>query len=266
VRCTSCCRKVKFEVYGYDLDKDRMLAVQQAEIPREVDTMHICIPFIGRHKFVNAVTKYVNWYRPGLVIIDSTIMPGTTMAVHDLCSCHVAHSPIRGVHENPERMKWEIKRWRKYVGGANAESAKAARRHLEKLGLKTRVLKSCTETELAKLLETTYRAWLIACFQEMHRISGSLKADFVGVMDFLEDTHRVRLDRPIMVPGVIGGHCLIPNTELLLRCYNSKFLRLILESNKKRKEEIKDENVQREAEEIKKKAKALAKMLKETGY
>jgi hypothetical protein len=84
----------------------------------------------------------------------------------------------------------------------------------------------------------------------MHRISRHFGADFDDVVDFIEDTHRVRLDRPVMFPGVIGGHCLIPNTELLLEAYDSDFLRLILNSNEKRKKEMMDENVRREVEKI----------------
>jgi hypothetical protein len=53
-----------------------------------------------------------------------------------------------------------------------------------------------------------------------------------------------------MFPGVIGGHCLIPNTELLLKAYDSEFLRLILASNEKRKEEVKDETVEAEVEKV----------------
>jgi hypothetical protein len=68
-------------------------------------------------------------------------------------------------------MKWELKRWTKYVGGASFEADEAAREHLEKLGLKTKVLKSSLETEFAKLFETTYGAWMIVCFQKMHRIA-----------------------------------------------------------------------------------------------
>jgi UDP-N-acetyl-D-mannosaminuronate dehydrogenase len=147
-------------------------------------------------------------------------------------------------------MKWELKRWTKYVGGVNEEAAEKAKKHFEMLGLKTKVLKGCLETELAKLFETTYRAWMIVCFQEMHRISRHFGADFDDVVDFIEDTHRVRLDRPVMFPGVIGGHCLIPNTELLLEAYDSDFLRLILNSNEKRKKEMMDENVRREVEKI----------------
>jgi hypothetical protein len=85
--------------------------------------------------------------------------------------------------------------------------------------------------------------------------------DFDEAVDFLEDTHRLRLDRPVMFPGFIGGHCLIPNTELLLNAYDSEFLRLILKSNEKRKEEIKDKSVQNEVEKVSKRAKALEKEL-----
>jgi UDP-N-acetyl-D-mannosaminuronate dehydrogenase len=160
-------------------------------------------------------------------------------------------------------MKWEMKRWTKYVGGADAEAAEATCKHFEKMGLKVKKLKSCVETELAKLFETTYRAWMIACFQEMHRISRKFEADFDDVVDFLEDTHRVRLDRPIMFPGFIGGHCLIPNTELLLRSYDSEFLKLILKSNQKRKEELKDKTLQKEEAKIADRVEALEKELGE---
>jgi len=80
-------------------------------------------------------------------------------------------------------------------------------------------------------------------------------------VDLLEDDHRVRFDRPIHFPAVIGGHCLIPNTELLFKSYDSEFLRLILGSNEKRKDEIKDEEVRREVEKIRKRVKALEKEL-----
>jgi len=102
---------------------------------------------------------------------------------------------------------------------------------------------------------------MIACFQEMHRVSEHFEADFDEVVDFLEDTHRVRLDRPVMFPGTIGGHCLIPNLELLLRSYDSKLFRAILESNERRKEEIKDKTVLEEVEKVKRRAEALQREL-----
>jgi len=257
--------KESFNVYGLDSDETKMHGTSQdpGKLPKNVDTMHICFPCKNQDNFVTTVISYVKQFKPRLLVINSTVPPGTTKKAHQLCECLVAHSPIRGVHKSSEYMKWEIKRWTKYVGGANAKAAEAACKHFENMGLKVKTLKSCRETELAKLFETTYRAWMIACFQEMHRISMTFEADFDNAVDFLEDTHRVRLDRPIMFPGFIGGHCLIPNTELLLESFDSDFLKLILKSNKKRKKEIKNKMVQKEAEKIAVRVEALEKELGE---
>jgi len=54
---------------------------------------------------------------------------------------------------------------------------------------------------------------------------------------------------------------LTPNIKLLLKSYDSEFLSLILKSNKRRKEEIRDEDVGRDVEEIKRRVKALEREL-----
>ncbi len=251
--------KDSFDVYGLDLDQAKMQEAGQnrKDFPKLIDILHVCLPCGNQQNFEKITVGYIEEFKPKLAIINSTVPPGTTIKVAEKCKCLVAHSPSRGVHLNAEHMKWEMKRWTKYVGGANTIAAKAASVHFEKLGLKVKVLKSSTETELAKLFETTYRAWMIACFQEMHRISRAFGADFNETVDFLEDTHRLRFDRPVMFPGVIGGHCLIPNTELLMDCYDSEFLKLILKSNEKRKEEIKDKTIKAEAEKVAARAEAL---------
>jgi len=252
-----------FTVYGLDLDETKMRATGQAKskLPNKVDTMHVCLLCKIQEKFVDTVASYAKQFKPKLLIINSTVPLGTTKKIYEQYKCLVAHSPVRGVHKNHKHMKWELKRWTKYVGGVNTKATNATRKHFEKMNLKVKTLKSCAETELAKLFETTYRAWMIACFQEMHRISRHFDADFDEVVDFLEDTHRLRLDRPVMFPGFIGGHCLIPNTELLLSAYDSEFLRLILKSNEKRKEEIKDKSIQKEVVKVSKRAEALEKEL-----
>ena len=250
----------KFEVYCWDIDNRIMQDFQQDSLPEEIDVLHICYPCSDQEDFVKTTLYYVKRFRPKLTIINSTVPPGTTQKVHILSGRRMAHSPVRGMHKNGESMKRYLLFLTKYIGGVDEESARLARKHFEDLGLKTKVLKGSIEAELAKLFETTYRAWMVACFQEMHRISRHLGADFDDVVDFLEDDHRIRFDRPIMFPDVIGGHCLIPNAELLLKSYDSKFLRLILESNEKRKEEIKDKNVKDEVEKIKKRVQALEKL------
>ena len=250
----------KFEVYCWDIDNRIMQDFQQDSLPEEIDVLHICYPCGDQEDFVKTTLFYVKRFRPKLTIINSTVPPGTTQKVHILSGRRMAHSPVRGMHKNGKSMKKYLLFLTKYIGGVDEESASLARKHFEDLELKTKVLKSSIEAELAKLFETTYRAWMVACFQEMHRISRHFGADFDDVVDFLEDDHRIRFDRPIMFPDVIGGHCLIPNTELLLKSYDSKFLRLILDSNEKRKEEIKDKNVKDEVQKVKKRVQALEKL------
>jgi UDP-N-acetyl-D-mannosaminuronate dehydrogenase len=254
----------KFEVYGWDIDEKKMQDVQQGDLPKEVDVLHICYLCRNQETFVETTVDYMRRFRPELTIINSTVPPGTTEKVHTISGGHMVHSPVRGMHKSRESMKRYLSVLTKYIGGVDEESVRLARKHFEDMGLKTKVLKSPVDTELAKLFETTYRAWMIACFQEMHRISKRFGADFDDVVDFLEDDHRVRFDRPIHFPAVIGGHCLIPNAELLLKSYDSMFLRLILESNEKRKEEVKDESIKKEVEKVRKRVEALERELIKT--
>jgi hypothetical protein len=100
----------------------------------------------------------------------------------------------------------------------------------------------------------------------MHRISRHFGADFNEVMEMMENIHRTRLNKPLHYPDVIGGHCLIPNTKLLLKSYSSQFLRLILESNEKRRKEVKDSSVMDEIERIRKRVVALQKELLESHF
>ena len=258
----------KFDLYGLDVNKAIMQEVAgDRKVPKTVYVMHICYRCTEQESFIQTSLGYIRKFNPKLAIIESTVPPGTTQKIYESSKLSLlAHSPIRGMHNSLKSMKNDVQFWTKYVGGTTKEAAEAAKKHFEKLGLKVKVLNGPAETELAKLFETTYRAWMIACFQEMHRISRHYRADFDQVVDMLEDIHRLRLNKPLHYPGVIGRHCLIPNTELLLSVYDSKFLRLILDSNEKRKKEIEDSQVAEETEKIRKRAESLQKeLLKKLG-
>lgn len=253
-----------FELYGVDLDKKKM-EEQNATEPKpssaryidEIDVLHICIPASDKTKFINIAADYINKYQPNLTIINSTVPIGTTMGLYNRCGGLIAHSPCRGVHKNKEYMKKEFSRWTKYIGGATPEAGMAAQKHFASAGLKTKVLSNCTDTEFAKLFETTYRTWMIVFFQKMHRLaskyaetSPNLKINFDEAVDFIEDTHKLRHDRPVMFPDVIGGHCLLPNSKLMLEQYEPDMLNLILESNEKRIEEMKNPEVAAETKKV----------------
>ena len=243
----------KFEVYGYDVNIEK-IPKDQPDIPQNIDIMHICYPCQSKTEFIEATISYIKHFNPMLTIINSTVAPGTTEQIFKKTRAKIVHSPVRGIHKN---MKKDLFFWTKYIGAFDKESALKASEHFQKLGIKTKILRSPIETELAKLFETTYRALMIAWFQEMHRICKFFEANFVEVIEMLEDVHKVRLDRPVFYPDVIGGHCLIPNAKLLLSVYDSKFVELILESNEKRKKEINDPDVKREIEVLKDKVRNL---------
>ena len=251
----------KFDVYGVDINSETMKGIEPRGTPPvgNIDVMHVCYPCADQQQFAKTTLDYISKFKPKLTIIESTVNPGTTQKVYELARVPMVHSPIRGMHKTLETMKKDILYWRKFVGGTTSEAAEAAKRHFEKLGLRVTVLRSPVETELAKILDTTYKAWLIVCFQEMHRISRTLGADFDEIVEVIEDGHRGILDRPINYPSVIGGHCLVQNTELLLRSYDSNLLKLILESNEKRKEEVKDPAVLEDIEKVRKRVKKIDK-------
>lgn len=76
---------------------------------------------------------------------------------------------------------------------------------------------STTKTaELAKILvDTTYYGWLINYAQITKMICAEENIDFDEMWKFADEIHENLGNRPKMYPGIIGGHCVIPNLELI---------------------------------------------------
>ncbi len=249
----------KFKLYGVDIEKKKMEECEAQEPPIEgqVDVLQICIPVTEQKKFLQIAKTFIEKYQPTLTIINSTVPIGTTLELYKQCGGLIAHSPCRGVHKNKEYMVKEFKRWAKFVGGATPRAGKAAAEHFALAGLKTKVLANCSDTEFAKLFETTYRTWMIVFFQKMARLSrkynsenSGLKIEFDQTVEFIEDTHLQRHDRPVMFPSAIGGHCLLPNSKLMLSEFEPEMLKMIVESNTQMIEELKDPKVAAESRKV----------------
>ena len=113
-------------------------------------------------------------------------------------------------------------------------SGKSAVEHFESIGMRTRLLSEPEATELAKLTETTYFGLLIAWAQEVERYCGRLGQDYDEVASFFEE---IRYLPPVKYfPGVIGGHCVMPNIEILSRVAPSEILTAIQSSNRTKAE------------------------------
>ncbi|QOJ79718.1 GDP-mannose dehydrogenase [Infirmifilum lucidum] len=235
----------RFEVYGYDVDTAKTTH-RLEEIPRPVDILHVAIPY--SEKFVEIVSQYASEFKPRAVIIHSTVAPGTTRRLHAALKLPVAFSPVRGKHP---KIREHLYFWPKWVAALPREFAGEARRHLEDMGLKVRVCEEEPEAlELAKLWETVYRAVMIAAWQEIDRIARRYGVGLKTIAEFTAEVHSVLRDRPVYYPDYIGGHCLIPNTQILHSVAQSKLLEFVLESNEKRLRELQDPGVRREVEDL----------------
>jgi UDP-N-acetyl-D-mannosaminuronate dehydrogenase len=203
--------------------------IERVERP---DVMHVCYPF-EITDFVGETVRYIERFEPALTIVNSTVAVGTTRAIAERTGAPVVHSPVRGKHA---RMLQDVAKYAKFVGAIEAATGKAAAEHFESLGLGTRVLSSPEATELAKLTETTYFGLMIAWAQEVERYCDRLGPglDYDEVVSFYEE---VGFFPPVKYfPGVIGGHCVMPNIEILSRMGRSELLEAIRSSNRMKTE------------------------------
>jgi UDP-N-acetyl-D-mannosaminuronate dehydrogenase len=196
-----------------------------AERIDQVDVLHVCYPFQIRD-FVGETARYIERFRPAVTILNSTVAVGTTRAVIDRTGADVVHSPVRGKHA---RMLDELQIYAKFVGAADPTVGEVAAKHFESLGLKTRVLSSPEAAELAKLTETTYFGLIIAWAQEVERYCDQSGQDYNEIASFWDEIKY--LPSVKYFPGVIGGHCVMPNIEILSKFDDSVLLRAIQLSN-----------------------------------
>lgn len=193
-----------------------------------VEVMHICFPF-QISDFVGEAVRYIELFRPELTIIDSTVGVGTTRTVYERTGAAVVNSPVRGKHAH---MLEDLLRYTKFVGAIDPTAAKRAAEHFRSIGIRAKVLSSPEATELAKLTETTYFGVMIAWAQEVERYCDQFDQNYDEVVSFYDE---IKFFPPVKYfPGVIGGHCVMPNIKILNRLGSSEVLQAIQSSNKKK--------------------------------
>jgi len=213
-----------------------LLDLKPVPIEDEVEVMHVCFPFTSPSQFESAVRSYIRRFSPQLTIINSTVLPGTTRNLTKATGAPIVYSPVRGKHAS---MTSQLLHYAKFVSAVDISAAQRARDHFAAVGMKTRPIAVPETLELAKLAETTYFGVIIAFAQELNRYAEAVGADYEEATAFFEEVEF--LPRPKYYPGFIGGHCVIPNINLLLRIAPAALLEATLKSNELRAEETKEE-------------------------
>jgi UDP-N-acetyl-D-mannosaminuronate dehydrogenase len=198
--------------------------INPIHVARSCSVMHICIPF-QVPDFIAAASGYVAKYQPRLTVINSTVAPGTTRAVAARSGSQIVYSPVRGKHA---RMRNDMLRYRKFVGADDARAGELAIAHFAAAGFQTDCFSSSAAGEVAKLLETTWLGILVAWAQEAERIGLAHGASYGETYRFLEE---IDFLPHAVTPGFIGGHCVMPNVEILRSQYRSPLLDAVVQSN-----------------------------------
>ena len=204
-------------VEGLDKNKNLMNEKKNKSLnSHQVDFIHICIPY--NKKFEKIIFEYDKRFNPTAVVIHSTTKPNTTNHIQKKLSTPVIYSPIRGVHS---RMSTDLKRYGKFfaIDNSHPNSKKISNQYqkkMAKLGIKTRKISNPLTLELSKIIvDTSYYGWLINYAQISKIIADKFNVDYDEMWTFSDEIHKFLKNRPKMFPGFIGGHCVIPNLELI---------------------------------------------------
>ncbi|MCS7185218.1 MAG: nucleotide sugar dehydrogenase, partial [bacterium] len=251
-----------FNVTGYDIDRKKILRLRKFKfdvkepglksiidagvksgmlkfdykLPKS-DVYILCLPTPKKNSkpdlsyLFDAVKEvYKLLEKNNLIIVESTVPPGTTMKIKSILDkkgfkYYLAHSPERVL---PGKILKELVENHRIIGGVDLESAIIAKSIYEKFVDAEIVITDATTAEIVKLMENTYRDVNIALANEFLRICDKYGVDVYKAIKFANMHPRVN----ILNPGIgVGGHC-IPVDPLFLICnYDSKIIKITRKLN-----------------------------------
>ena len=177
--------------------------------------------------------KRIKNFKPEIVVIHSTISPNTISSLQSIHDIPIIYSATRGVHK---RMLVDLKRYTKFFAiSKNAPKKKMAitefKKTMKLCGVKTKQMDKPETLELAKILcDTSYLGWLTNMIAIQHGVN------YDEMWSFSDEIHKFLGNRPKMYPGFIGGHCVIPNLDLM----HNQTLDLIKKINSKYEKQVKN--------------------------
>ena len=205
-----------FPTHSYDIDKKLIPNNPKKFENYSVRFLHICIPY--NKKFFSNVLKLNKKFLPKSIIIHSTVKPKTTQNLQKKLSIPIIYSATRGIHK---RMIIDLKRYTKFfaLDSKMRNSVLMSKNYvnlMKKCGIKTKKVSNPITLELSKIIcDTSYYGWLINYAQMSKMIAKKYKVDYDEMWSLSDEIHKFLGNRPKMFPGFIGGHCVIPNLQLI---------------------------------------------------
>ncbi len=207
----------KQTVVGFDID-EKLMNKSKFKKYEQYNTsfLHIAIPFTPN--FQSSVSQLYKKFDPACIVVHSTVSPKTTEKLQKTFKIPIIYSATRGVHKN---MIKDLKRYTKFFSiSKNAPKKQWAIREFSKkmnsIGIKTKQMSKPETLELAKIVcDTSYLGWLVNYAQISNLIATKFNVNYDEMWTFSDEIHKFLGNRPKMFPGFIGGHCVIPNLQLI---------------------------------------------------
>lgn len=160
--------------------------------------------------------------RGNLVILESTVPPGTTRdvlapivaqsALQPGRDVALAHCPERVL---PGRILYELVENDRVIGGLDATSTERTRALYQTFVKGHIYTTDCTTAEMVKLMENTYRDVSVAIANEFALLAEQVGIDVWEAIEMANRHPRVNILKP--GPGV-GGHCIAVDPWFLINC------------------------------------------------
>ncbi len=203
-------------------------AIDKGQVAKDVsyDIIHVAIPYSDT--FVETVTEYQKLYSPSITVIHSTVDIGTSDKLG------AVYSPCKGIHPN---LKDGILTFTKFFAGKDSEKVSKIFYDAGCSIAWEDEENSRRSLEAAKLWDTTQYGLNIIMEKEIHNFCERNNLDFNLVYTMFNEDYNLgyeKLGHPEYkkyvlkhTTGKLGGHCVVPNCNLL----NSWVAKLILEKN-----------------------------------
>lgn len=242
-------------------------------------TIHICFPCYFEDIFIEHVVGYMKTFIPSYVIIHSTIGINTLKKIRDYYvdkDIKLFHAPVRGVEDEGAD---GIKRFKTFVGGINPNWDMSLAYYLDNLGLNWKWVRSYKEAALGKIVGTSWYGMVIAFANQIrkycdtndihfeHAYTLPMRTDEIGREYYrgwsgeraapeFSLTNSNMIPRPVNVPGVIRGHCVMPNLKFLRELspdglvdwieFMNNYMKIREVEKGKEEDEIKEMEIERE--------------------
>lgn len=227
----------------YDPNIDPYKSTQE-RINDECEIAFICVWTGSDEKGacdISLVESSVKWLKTPLIVIKSTVAPGTTDFLRKKYKKRICMSPeFFGEYSYWIPASWGVKDWPYLiVGGDNKDAVEVMYYYIPILGpLKTYFYCSALEAELIKYMENSWFATKVTFVNEVYEICKKMGADWVKVREGWTLDPRIEKSHSAVFPENrgFGGKCLPKDLLALIRVcqkngYEPKLLKEVLNSN-----------------------------------